>query len=82
MAKNGQACRLCFNMIGNLRSAPICNDDHAAVTPSVVAPASRQFYKPVDLNDPHLLAQDGLTPSLEAWLATVSSQPMFKDISR
>ena len=28
-----------------------------------VDPASRQFYRPVDLNDPHLLAQDGLTPS-------------------
>ena len=28
-----------------------------------VDPASRQFYEPVDLNDPHLLAQDGLTPS-------------------
>ncbi|WP_407193237.1 hypothetical protein [Bradyrhizobium sp. STM 3566] len=28
-----------------------------------VDPASRQFYAPVDLNDPHLLAQDGLTPS-------------------
>ena len=26
-------------------------------------PASRQFYEPVDLNDPNLLAQDGLTPS-------------------
>jgi hypothetical protein len=28
-----------------------------------VDPASRQFYDPVDLNDPYLLAQDGLTPS-------------------
>jgi hypothetical protein len=28
-----------------------------------VDPASGQFYQPVDLNDPHLLAQDGLTPS-------------------
>jgi hypothetical protein len=28
-----------------------------------VDPASSQFYRPVDLNDPHLLAQDGLTPS-------------------
>jgi hypothetical protein len=28
-----------------------------------VDPASRQFYEPVDLNAPHLLAQDGLTPS-------------------
>jgi hypothetical protein len=28
-----------------------------------VDPASRQFYEPVDLNNPHLLAQDGLTPS-------------------
>ena len=28
-----------------------------------VDPASRQFYEPVDLGDPHLLAQDGLTPS-------------------
>ena len=28
-----------------------------------VDPASRQFYEPIDLNDPHLLAQDGLTPS-------------------
>jgi hypothetical protein len=28
-----------------------------------VDPASGQFYAPVDLNDPHLLAQDGLTPS-------------------
>ena len=27
-----------------------------------VDPASGQFYQPVDLNDPHLLAQDGLTP--------------------
>ena len=26
-------------------------------------PASRVFYKPVDLNDKHLLAQDGLAPS-------------------
>jgi hypothetical protein len=26
-------------------------------------PASRCFYAPVDLNDPHLLAQDGLPPS-------------------
>ncbi|MFC5696188.1 hypothetical protein ACFPU0_11540 [Pseudomonas sp. GCM10022186] len=28
-----------------------------------VDPASGQFYEPVDLNHPHLLAQDGLTPS-------------------
>ena len=28
-----------------------------------IDPASGQFYDPVDLNDPHLLAQDGLTPS-------------------
>ncbi|CAN5508946.1 hypothetical protein BH11PSE4_BH11PSE4_06960 [soil metagenome] len=28
-----------------------------------VDPASGQFYEPIDLNDPHLLAQDGLTPS-------------------
>jgi hypothetical protein len=28
-----------------------------------VDPASGQFYAPLDLNDPHLLAQDGLTPS-------------------
>ncbi|HXO72866.1 MAG TPA: hypothetical protein VN838_28245 [Bradyrhizobium sp.] len=28
-----------------------------------VDPASRQFYDPVDLDDPYLLAQDGLTPS-------------------
>ena len=28
-----------------------------------VDPASGQFYEPLDLNDPHLLAQDGLTPS-------------------
>ncbi|UPK10716.1 hypothetical protein IVA93_31670 [Bradyrhizobium sp. 155] len=28
-----------------------------------VDPASRQFYDPVDLNNPYLLAQDGLTPS-------------------
>ncbi len=28
-----------------------------------VDPASDQFYQPVDLNHPHLLAQDGLTPS-------------------
>jgi hypothetical protein len=26
-------------------------------------PASKAFYAPVDLNDPHLLAQDGLAPS-------------------
>src|SRR5262249_25024377 len=26
-------------------------------------PASGCFYAPVDLNDPHVLAQDGLTPS-------------------
>ena len=26
-------------------------------------PASGCFYEPVDLNDPHLLAQDGLAPS-------------------
>lgn len=28
-----------------------------------VDPASGQFYDPIDLNDPYLLAQDGLTPS-------------------
>jgi hypothetical protein len=28
-----------------------------------VDPASGKFYEPLDLNDPHLLAQDGLTPS-------------------
>ena len=28
-----------------------------------VDPVSGQFYEPVDLNDPHLLAQDGLAPS-------------------
>ena len=28
-----------------------------------VDPSSGQFYEAVDLNDPHLLAQDGLTPS-------------------
>jgi hypothetical protein len=28
-----------------------------------VDPASGQFYEPVDLSDPHLLAQDGLTPT-------------------
>ncbi|MGL6246186.1 hypothetical protein [Pseudomonas sp.] len=28
-----------------------------------VDPTSGQFYKPVNLNDPHLLAQDGLAPS-------------------
>ena len=28
-----------------------------------VDPASECFYEPVDLNDPHLLAQDGLAPS-------------------
>src|SRR5260370_29646994 len=28
-----------------------------------VDPASQCFYQPVDLNDPDLLAQDGLTPS-------------------
>lgn len=28
-----------------------------------VDPASGQFYEPVNLNDPHLLAQNGLTPS-------------------
>lgn len=28
-----------------------------------VDPASRAFYAPVDLNDPYLLAQDGLPPS-------------------
>ena len=26
-------------------------------------PASKAFYAPVDLNDPHLLAQDGMAPS-------------------
>lgn len=29
-----------------------------------VDPASNRIYAPVDLNDPHLLAQDGLAPSL------------------
>ncbi|OZC01291.1 hypothetical protein [Rubricoccus marinus] len=29
-----------------------------------VDPASNRLYRPVDLNDPHLLAQDGLAPSL------------------
>ena len=28
-----------------------------------VDPASGQFYEAVNLNDPHLLAQDGLTPT-------------------
>ena len=27
-------------------------------------PASGQFYEPVNLNDPHLLAQDGYAPSV------------------
>jgi hypothetical protein len=42
-----------------LRAGPL--DDYLEVVDC--DPASQAFYIPVDLNDPHLLAQDGLPPS-------------------
>lgn len=43
----------------NLKLGPV--DDYLEVVDH--DPASRVFYAPVDLNDEHLLAQDGLSPS-------------------
>ena len=43
----------------NLKAGPV--DDYLEVVD--YDPASQAFYAPVDLNDPYLLAQDGLAPS-------------------